>query len=83
MNEKRSVQESTAKLLVTSGAVSGVTVVTVGDESSKKRFAVKFRIGSDELAIGSKREPVRMWSSLDTLASWLHNVGVSNVELKM
>ena len=78
----KSLHENMARMLVSSGAVSRVTVVSVSD-SQKKRFAVRFLVGADELPVASKREPIRMWSSLDTLASWLHDVGVSNVELKM
>jgi len=79
---EKSVQENTVKLLVNSGAVSDVTVVAVS-KSNRKRFSVKFKIGIDELAVASKREPIRLWSSLDTVAEWLREMGITDVSLKI
>jgi hypothetical protein len=80
--KEKSVQESTAKLLVHSGAVNSVTVVRISDRP-KKQFFVKLQVGSDEISVASKREAVRTWSSLDTVATWLQEIGISDAALKI
>ena len=74
--------ESTLKLLVNAKSVSRVTVLTV-NEKQKNKFVVKFQIGTEEILVSSKRERVRTWAKLDTVVSFLKEMGISDAELKI
>jgi len=76
--KQRTVLEPAARLLVESGAVRGARVVRAGE-----RWAVVLLVGLEEYTVSSKREPVRLWASLDTLAEWLKDLGLARADLHM
>jgi len=76
--KRRVVLEPAARLLVESGAVRGARVVRAGE-----RWAVLLLVGMEEYTVSSKREDVRLWASLDTLAEWLKNLGIGSATLHM
>lgn len=66
------ITESALRDLLDGGAVRSVSVVAQGDA-----WAVQVQIGTRSRTIGSKREDVRWWKSLDTAARWLNGLGVA------
>jgi len=76
--KRRTVLEPAARLLVESGAVRGARIVRAGE-----RWAVLLLVGMEEYTVSSKREDVRTWASLDTLAEWLKNLGIGSATLHM
>jgi len=76
----RVVLEPAARLLVESGAVRGARIVRTG---AGERWAVVLLVGLEEYTVSSKREDVRTWASLDTLAEWLKNLGIGSATLHM
>jgi len=76
---RRGVLESEARMLVESGAVRSVSVEPAPGDG----WAVVLRVGMDERPVRSKREDVRTWSSLDTLAGWLRRLGVADASIRI
>ncbi|MCA1791054.1 MAG: hypothetical protein LC667_14715 [Thioalkalivibrio sp.] len=79
--------------LVNAGAVSSVHVAwrsqQTGDQADlfPSGWVVHVRLGDvrrggSSRVIGSKREPVRVWKSLDTLSAWLLKLGVGRFEVE-
>jgi len=69
----RSISEPEARLLLESGSVRAVSVVRTGE-----RWAIVFMVGLHEMTLSSKREDVRLFAKLDTVAEWLLAVGVKD-----
>lgn len=75
---RRGLLEPEARLLIESKAVRGVQIVPAGG-----RWAVVLLIGLQERPIASKREDVRTWASLDTVAGWLKGLGLAEASLRV
>ena len=73
----RSVLEPEARLLVESGAVRRASVVRAGE-----RWAIVLHVGLVEMTLASKREDVRQFAKLDTVAEWLRDVGIKDFSVR-
>jgi len=73
----RSVLEPEARLLVESGAVRGAVVVRTGE-----RWAIVLTVGLLEMTLSSKREDVRQFAKLDTVAEWLRGIGIKDFSVR-
>ncbi|MFW6354565.1 MAG: hypothetical protein ACOC3I_09295 [Verrucomicrobiota bacterium] len=71
--------ESEARMLVEAGAVRSVQI----EPAPGQGWAVVLRIGMEERPLASKRESVRTWASLDTVAAWLKRLGVADASLRI
>jgi len=73
----RTLSEPEARLLVESGSVRGAVVVRTGE-----RWAVVLTVGLVEMTLASKREDVRLFAKLDTVADWLRDVGIKDFSVR-
>ncbi len=73
----RTVSEPETRLLVESGAVRGASVVRTGE-----RWAIVLHVGLVEMTLASKREDVRQFAKLDTVAEWLRDVGIKDFSVR-
>jgi len=73
----RSILEPEARLLVESGAVRGSVVVRTGE-----RWAVVLTVGLVEMTLASKREDVRLFAKIDTVADWLRDIGIKDFSVR-
>jgi len=73
----RAVSEPETRLLVESGSVRSASVVRTGE-----RWAVVFTVGVSEMTLASKREDVRLFAKLDTVADWLRDIGIKDFSVR-
>ena len=73
------ISEREFKLLLDAGAVRSVSI----EPAPGAGWAVVVRVGMEERPISSVRHDVRTWKKLDTLANWLINAGLRDVNLQL
>lgn len=71
------IQEQTFVELVQAGAVREIAIVGHGS-----RWYLEISTGMETRILGSRREHVRTWASLDRLARWLHARGVGDWKVR-
>ena len=76
---KVGLSEREARTLIEAGAVRSVAI----EPAPGSGWAVVLRIGMDERPIASKREDVRTWAKLDTVAGWLRALGVADASIRL
>ena len=80
----KSIQESTVRILITSGAVHNGNVTIVPATNTKvKRWEVLMKVGVEEFIVASAREKVRRWATLDAVIQWLKEFGLGEAVVKI
>lgn len=73
------VNGETLKHLVNAGSVRALRAV----QSGNGKYALVAQVGLQELTLCSRREPVRTWASLDSMARYCRDrFGVVDFEVK-
>lgn len=71
-----SITEETLRALIAAGGVRALVAVPQTHPKSKGQvWALTAKVGLKELILRSKREPIRYFSSLDTLAGFVLGFG--------
>ncbi len=71
-----SITEETLRALIAAGGVRSLVAIPQTHPKTKGQvWALTAKVGLKELTLRSKREPVRYFSSLDTLATFVLGFG--------
>ena len=80
MSQSDTIPGETLKYLINAGSVRALKAV---QSQADGKWCLVAQVGMDEITVRSKREPVRTWASIDSIARYCRErFGVVDFEVK-